>query len=356
MDGPLAMFDGLYDYVRDIVLLIDAEDGRIIEANPAAERAYRYTRDELLARTIFDLRVAPTMAVNQQMKLADQSGLLFEGVHRRSDGSEFPVEVSSRGATLGAQRLLLSVIRDITDRKQQEAEREKLLATTQQAVASREEFLWVASHELRTPIAIVSLQLQQLRRLIERGEPTERLTSATTAALAQVDRMNALVQRLFDASQFEQGRIAIERGPVELSAIVHEVVDRLAGQAAATGSQLIVDVPELSGCWDRMRLDQVFTNVLGNALKYGAGQPVHFIARVDGDSVYIDIRDHGIGISAADAARIFDKFHRAVPAANYGGLGLGLYISRQIIEAHGGWIEVESALGAGATFRIALPR
>lgn len=351
-----SMLAGLQEHVRDIVLLIDAETGAIVEANRAAEQAYQYTREELLARTIFELRVAPTLSVNHQMKLADQAGLLFEGLHRRRDGSEFPVEVSSRGELLGEHRLLLSIIRDITERKRQEAERERLVESMQQALTSREEFLWVASHELRTPIAIASLQLQQLRRLIDRGESTERLAGATHAALSQIDRLSTLVQSLFDASQIVSGRLSIERTPdVPLPAIVKDVTERLHGPACQAGCDLLVDVPDLRGRWDRMRLEQVLTNVLGNALKYGAGRPVHVTARADGSMVYLDVRDQGIGISSADVRRIFDKFERAVPAAHYGGVGLGLYISRQIVEAHEGWIEVVSAPGAGATFRIALP-
>ena len=355
MTGP-ALLDEVSDHVRDIVLLIDPETGRILEANPAAEQTYGYTRAELLERTIFDLRVGPAASTQDQMKHADRAGILFEGVHRRRDGSEFPVEVSSRGETLGERRVLLSVIRDITERKRLDVEREALLATTQQALESREEFLWIASHELRTPITIVSLQLQQLRRLIERGEPADRLASAAAAALSQVGRMSSLVQSLFDLSQLEHGRFTLDRTEADLAAIVQDVIERLAAQAALVGSQLVVEVPQLRGRWDRMRLEQVFTNVIGNALKYGAGRPVEVEARAAGDMVHADIRDRGIGIQEADAERIFGKFQRAVPAANYGGLGLGLYISRQIVEAHGGWIAVQSAPGAGAMFRIALPR
>jgi PAS domain S-box-containing protein len=351
-----AMLDGFSDHVRDIVLLIDPETGRIIEANPAAEYMYGYSREELLGLSIFDLRVAPPASVNQQMQLADRTGVLFEGMHRRSDGTEFPVEVSSRGETLDGKRVLLSVVRDITERKKHDAEREELLASAQRALESREEFLWVASHELRTPIAIVSLQLQQLRRLIERGEPTERLASATAAALSQVGRMNTLVQSLFDVSQIEHGRFTIARAEADLAVIVHDVVERLAAQAALVGSKLVVEVPELRGRWDRMRLEQVFTNVIGNAIKYGAGRPVEVAAHDAGDMVHAEVRDSGIGIGEADTERIFGKFQRAVPAAHYGGLGLGLYISKQIVEAHGGSIAVQSTPGAGATFRIALPR
>jgi PAS domain S-box-containing protein len=347
----------LDQHVRDIVLLIDPETGRILDANRAAEQAYQYSRAELLERTIFDLRVAALASIHQQMKLADQDGILFEGVHRRRDGTEFPVEVSSRGETIGARRLLLSIIRDITERKRHDLERERLLHSLQQALAAREDFLWVASHELRTPITIVSLQLQQLRRLIDRGEPVERLANAACGALAQVDRLNTLVQSLFDASQIANGRLSLDRAPgVDLSCVVRDVVDRLAPQATQVGCQLVVETAPVVGCWDRTRLEQVLGNVLGNAIKYGAGRPIRIATRGEGEMAHLDVTDEGIGVAAGDSGRIFDKFERAVPSAHYGGLGLGLYISRQIVEAHGGWIDVDSSPGAGSTFRIALPR
>ncbi|MBC7973395.1 MAG: PAS domain S-box protein, partial [Myxococcales bacterium] len=187
-DVATELYRELHDHVRDIILVIDADTGRIVEANRAAQHAYQYARGELLALTIYDLRVEAPPSVNEQMQVANRDGSLFETLHRRKDGSVFPVEVSSRGETLGDTRYLLSIIRDITERRRaQEAhqraelERERLLSTTQHALATREEFLWVASHELRTPITIVSLQLHQLRRAIDRGDPAERLTASAEA-------------------------------------------------------------------------------------------------------------------------------------------------------------------------------
>src|SRR4051812_46992044 len=131
----LASYRAAYDHVRDIVLVIDAVDGRIVEANREALEVYGHTRDELIGRTIFDLRVAPTDAVLGQMQIADRDGVTFDGVHRRSDGSTFPVEVSSRGEQIDGRRYLVSIIRDTTARRRAEEERERLLATTRRALA-----------------------------------------------------------------------------------------------------------------------------------------------------------------------------------------------------------------------------
>src|SRR5215470_10191453 len=190
------LYAAFLQHVRDIILVIDAGTGAIIDANRAAEIAYRYSLDELRALTIHDLRIDPVDEVKGQMKRADSSGILFEALHRRRDGSTFPVEISSKGQTIGDQRLLFSIIRDITERKRFEAERERLLEATQAALAIREDFLWVAAHELRTPLAVMSLQLQQLRRLAERDEPHERLRQELASAMRQVDRLDLLIDGL----------------------------------------------------------------------------------------------------------------------------------------------------------------
>jgi PAS domain S-box-containing protein len=347
------LFRELHDHVRDIILVINADSGRIIEANRAAEQAYQYSHSELLGLAIYDLRVDAEGSVTDQMRVADRQGVLFEALHRRKDGSVFPVEVSSRGETIDDSRYLLSIVRDITERRRAEEERERLLTATQDALATREEFLWVASHELRTPITIVSLQLHQLRRAIERGERSDRLAASTDAALAHVDRLGALVRRLLDATQVESGP-RLDVADVDLAEVARSAVERIRTQTDM-GPEIAVAVPAIVGRWDPVRLEQVLINLLSNAVTFGLRQPIHVSADRDRDLVHIEVRDRGIGLAPAEIDRIFGKFERAVSTAHYGGLGLGLYISRQIVEAHRGWIEVESTPGCGSTFRVTLP-
>lgn len=343
----------MFEHARDILLVIDAATGRIIDANEAAELAYLYARDELLGITIFDLRAADPAPVTTQMQLANNEGILFQTLHQRHDGSKFPVEVNSRGHTIHDQRVLLSVIRDITDRVRFEAEREALIATTRRALELREDFLMIASHELRSPVTNVSLQLQQLIRLLERADSGPRLVATADQALAEVARLSNLISTLLDAQQ-TAGPLVLARGPVDLFVVVHEVATMLRRRAALAGSAMTIDLPSMVGDWDRLRLEQVFTNLVVNAIKYGRGKPITISGWRDEDHAYVVVRDHGIGVSAADTPRIFEKFERAVPP-DYGGLGLGLYITRQLVEAHGGTITVESVFGEGSTFRVALP-
>ena len=343
----------LFEHARDIILVIDATDGAILDVNRAATQAYQYSRDELLAMRIFDLRIEPAAPVSEQMRLARERGLLFETLHRRKDGSTFPVEVSARGEVMGGRTCLFSIIRDITDRRRLEAEREALLATTQRALSLRDEFLMIASHELRAPVTNISLLLQQLQRLIDRRATRVHLRIVGEAAVHEAGRLISLIDALLDA-QAAKGELALELAEVELSELVREVTSRLRVRADQAGSALVVDVPQLRGRWDRLRLGQVVTNLMLNALKYGRGGPIHVVARATGPNVLFEVSDRGIGVSRDDVARIFDKFERAVPAS-YGGLGLGLFIARQIVEAHRGHVEVESTPGVGSTFRVVLP-
>ena len=344
----------LFEHARDIILVVDVDDGTIVDANHAAEVAYGYTRAELLSKRIFELRDGPIGDVEEQIHLADVGGILFETTHRRADGSTFPVEVSSRGDTMTNRRRLFSIIRDITERKRFEAEREELLAATQRALQLRDDFLMIASHELRAPVTNVSLQLQQISRQIDRRAPRAQLRVMSDAAFHETGRLTSLIDALLDAQQ-AKGRLALELCEVDLAELVHDVAERLRGRADQAGSELQIDVPAIHGRWDRLRIDQVVTNLLLNAFKYGRGRPVRIVAAEQDARVRLEVTDQGIGVSREDVERIWGKFERAVPA-HYGGLGLGLFIARQIVEAHDGEVEVESVPGVGSTFRVVLPR
>ncbi len=352
MRSAIEISQFLFEHARDIILVIDANDGAIVNANHAAELAYGYLRAQLLALTIFDLRLEPA-TVNQQMRVATEQGILFETQHRRSDGTSFHVEVSSRGETMDGRLCLISIIRDITERKRFEAERDELLDATQRALALRDEFLMIASHELRTPVTNVSLQLQQLTRLIDRRATRTHLRIVGEAALREAGRLTSLIGALLDA-QVAKGMFMLDRSDVDLADIVNEVAERLRVRAEQAGSSMVVEVHSMHGHWDRLKLDQVVTNLVVNALKYGRGRPVRLRGERAGTHARLEVIDQGLGVASEDAARIFEKFERAVPS-QYGGLGLGLFIARQIVEAHAGRIELESTPGLGSTFRVSLP-
>ncbi len=242
---------------------------------------------------------------------------------------------------------------DITVRKETEQALER-------AVRLRDEFLSVAAHELKTPLTPLSLKLQALARalLAESDAATaERRRKDVDVMRRQVHRLSALVTNLLDVSRIGIGRLNLQLEPVELAELVREVASRLAPEAERAHSPLELDLGgSWSGRWDRTRLEQVVENLLSNAIKYGAGRPIHISVEGEGERVRLVVRDEGIGIAPEALGRIFDRFERAVSERNYGGLGLGLYITREIVSALGGTVRVESRPAQGATFTVELPR
>lgn len=228
------------------------------------------------------------------------------------------------------------------------------------AVVARDEFLSVASHELRTPLCALVLQLASLQKVL-RDMQLESLSGVLTRkvdkAVKNTERLSRLIDNLIDVSRIETGHLELHREEVDLAEIVNDVTEQFAEQAHQAGCTLRVKpVPAVKGGWDRLRLEQVLVNLLSNAIKYGAGAPIEVALDTDADKARLTVSDHGIGIAAKDMGRIFNRFERATSIRHYGGLGLGLYITRQIVEAHGGQIHVASAPHQGTTFTIEVPR
>ena len=171
-----------------------------------------------------------------------------------------------------------------------------------------------------------------------------------------IHRLLDLVDEMFDVSQLDSGTLTLNRESLELDSVVREVVDRFRPELEAAGSSIdvLVRSPAI-GFWDKSRIEQVLSNLLSNASKYGAGKPIHCIIGTENGRAIVRISDEGLGIEPDEQLRIFNKYERAASSQNVGGLGLGLYIARRIVEAHGGRISVESAAGEGATFLVELP-
>jgi PAS domain S-box-containing protein len=225
----------------------------------------------------------------------------------------------------------------------------------QEALRVRDEFISVAAHELRTPLTALHLKLQGLERNV-RGTGTKE-AQRLEAAVRQAERLARLIDRLLDVSRISQGKLEMSREPFDLVDLVRQVIDDFREPAAQAQAPLELNAPpSLQGSWDRLRLEQVLVNVLSNAVKYGAGKPIHVSLTGDERRVRIEISDAGIGIPAPDLDRIFGRFERASSIRHYGGLGLGLYITRHIVEGHGGNISASSTLGQGSTFTVELPR
>jgi signal transduction histidine kinase len=235
------------------------------------------------------------------------------------------------------------------------------LAERRAAIRARDEFISIASHELKTPLTALKLRLGSALRLGEHlqdaGDPeAERMARALVASGAMADRLGGLVDDLLDVSRLTAGRLALRIERVDVDELLRDVIGRLRDQAAEVGSTIerAIAAP-IVGAWDRGRLEQVVTNLLSNAIKYGMGKPITVSADVSAQRLRVRVRDAGLGIPRADQSRIFQAFERLPTAERVGGLGLGLYIGRQIALAHGGTLTVESTPGAGATFTLELP-
>ncbi|ADO74802.1 GAF domain-containing sensor histidine kinase [Stigmatella aurantiaca] len=235
---------------------------------------------------------------------------------------------------------------------------EQLLQKEREGVKSRDEFLSIAAHELRTPLTPLKLQLETLRRsVVAAGIDDPWVMRHLERSSVQVQRLLQLVDRLLDVSRIATGRLGLLLEDMDLSALTIEVTDRFQEEAEGAGCPLEVHTPgRVRGVWDQLRLEQVLSSLISNAIKYGAGHPIDVSVEGKEEVVRLCVQDQGIGLAPEDASRIFERFERAVSPKHYGGMGLGLYVARQIIEAHGGTIAVRSQPGRGATFIVVLPK
>ena len=188
-------------------------------------------------------------------------------------------------------------------------------------------------------------------------EPDAGQIEQIDGAIAQGRRLTTLIENLLDVSRIATGRMKVQIERCDLGEIVREVTDPLREPARAAHCDLGVDAAEgVVGDWDRIRIGQVVTNLLTNAIKYGANKPIQLRVEATAQGGRVSVSDAGMGVGPEDRERIFGRFERAVPAQNFGGLGLGLYVSRQIVEAHGGTLSLTSEPGVLTTFVVDLPR
>jgi signal transduction histidine kinase len=229
-----------------------------------------------------------------------------------------------------------------------------------QAIAVRDDFLSIASHELKTPLTALKLTLDRAAQQLEAGEPPpttwERMSEWLGASRRQMGRIERLIEDLLDVTRLRADRLSLTFERLSLTELVRETATRFGEELARVGCPLELDVPEgINARCDRTRVEQVLTNLVTNAIKYAPGQPVEVSLRADDGYVRVAVRDHGAGIPKREQARIFEPYRRLASTKHMGGLGLGLYIGRQIAEAHRGALWVESAPGAGTRFVLELP-
>lgn len=228
------------------------------------------------------------------------------------------------------------------------------------AVRMRDDFMSIVSHELRTPLNGLVLETQLRKLRLTKGDTAaftpDKLKAMTERDERQINSLVRLIEDMLDVSRIRTGKLSIRPTRFDLSDLVGRVLENYSAQIAAAGCEVSLSAAEpVSGLWDEFRIEQVVVNLLTNALRYGAKKPVELRVRATPEGACIEVQDHGIGIGTTDLARIFQQFERVSSNEVTQGLGLGLYITEQIVASHQGTIEVESRPGEGSLFRVYLP-
>jgi signal transduction histidine kinase len=319
----------------------------------------------------------------QSQLLTDVAPVLDEHVRSPEHGalmrtigirSHMAVPLIARGRILGALNLGstsagrryqaedLALAEDLAMRAAIAIDNARLYKQATDAIRLRDEFLSIASHELRTPLTPLQLQVESLLRRVDdlaAGSTSREWIEQRLERIArQGERLDRLVSQLLDVSRITAGRLRLDLEMVDLANVVRDVQQRLAdtGALERSGCTLTIHLPKnVTGRWDALRVEQIVENLLSNALKYGAEKPVTLTVTEMAGAAVLVVQDQGIGLSPSDRERIFGRFERAVSSRDYAGLGVGLFVVGQIVDALGGSVEVESEVGKGARFIVRLP-
>jgi signal transduction histidine kinase len=253
------------------------------------------------------------------------------------------------------QDFLISMARQCA----QAIHRSQLYDNAKRAIEVRDEFLAIASHELRTPLTPLKMQIQGVARLLQdsfHNLTPERLNKMVETSERQINRLTLLIDGLLDVTRITSGKMVLNREYFNLHDMIKDVVAQHSQQYNRHQTTIdLVIKDDLVGLWDKVRIEQVITNILTNAVKYAPNKPIRTVLARKDSFAKIQITDQGPGIALEDQERIFNRYERVSDTQNIGGLGLGLYISKQIVEAHSGRIYVHSVPGHGSTFTIELP-
>ena len=247
----------------------------------------------------------------------------------------------------------ITLVHDITDRKQLEED-------LRSAIHARDEFLSIASHEIKTPLTSLKLQLQMTQRAVDPATQTvpspEKLAKVLDISMRQILRLQGLIEDLLDVAKIQSGKLSLHREPVHLATLIHEVCERADPQLTESNTAIDLDIDlNIHGHWDRNRIEQVVINLISNAMKYAPGKPITIRTSTQGERAHLEVTDHGEGIPAEMHSLIFERFERQASTRHLPGLGLGLFIVKQIVEAHAGTITLTSEMGRGTTFMVTLP-
>lgn len=333
-EAAQARYRNLFEGAADAILVVD-EHGHVLDINPAATSLLGYTPGDLRRRPARDL--AEELSERMEGAGGSVESWQRELELRRKDGSTVPVEARGSVVDLPEGRGRVIGARDISERRALER--------------MEREFLAMVSHELRNPLA----SLLGYAQFMQRSQCYDK--QAVEVIIGQSRQLDRLIGDLLDVSRLEAGRLELRHASVDLVALARTSAEQARG---LSGTHVIrVDAPDrpLVGWWDEGRLAQVLQNLLSNAIKYSPGGEIVLRVQDLGDGAQLAVTDRGVGIASEELPFVFERFYRSSSAAasRIRGIGLGLYISRLLVEAHGGRIRVESQPGRGSTFTLVLP-
>jgi PAS domain S-box-containing protein len=323
-------------------------DGTILYCNAAFARLIECPLDQIMGRDLSEFVAAEEREVLKRLIThGNLDAVRAEMTILTTLGRRLPTQVSLNPISLEEGPSIGVIVTDLSERKRHEQ--------AEAALRMRDEFLAIASHDLRSPLTTLVLSLGAVEHDRMKGDVNQ-IQRSLRRAQKQADRMGHLLDRMLDVSQMASGKLRLDLAPCDLSEVVKDVVERLSEEASKAACELRLALSNgIVGQWDRFRLDEALSNVISNAIKYGAGHPIDIQLQARDKKAVVVVEDHGIGIAPDDLSRIFGRFERTIASKNYGGLGLGLYITRQIVEQHRGSITAENRPTGGARFVIEVP-
>jgi signal transduction histidine kinase len=342
---------------------------RAVAAHADPEKEARL--NELLSRrrsesgTMFI--AAKVIEEGRSMIASDVAGVFGSPLSDIGARSVMSSPLSLRGRTIGAITFACSapgehygardacVAEELARRASVAIDNARLYRGAQEAIKLRDDFISIASHELHTPITSLQLLVQGFKSgLINPSREAQ--VHMFEIAERQTKRLTALVRELVDVSRIDAGRLDLHLESIDLSTLVQEMLTRYGDSLRRAQCPVTLSAPHpVVGHWDRMRLEQVISNLLGNSIKFGAGHPIEISVDDAFGTARLVLRDSGVGIAPERLPHIFDRFERAASSREYGGLGIGLYVVAEIVRALGGSVRAQSELGHGATFCVELP-
>ncbi|OJX31946.1 MAG: hypothetical protein BGO86_06390 [Chryseobacterium sp. 36-9] len=332
-------------------------DGIITSWNTAAERMFGYLQDEAIGKHIS--LIIPADRLNEEDFIIGQikAGKRvdhFETIRKTKDDRLFPISVTvspvidKNGNIIGASK----IARDISERHNAQKEKAELLDRLKDLNKRKDEFIALASHELRTPLTSMDAYLQILSRHIS----DEKVKVFVEKALSQSKKINHLISDLLDVSKIESGKLILRPEEFDVKSLLEDTIELISHSNESFVITLHSDLESVMLFGDKYKIEQVIVNLLTNAVRYSNdNKNIEVSLKNDNDNILISVKDYGLGIDPDHFENIFSRFYQIHNSSNISGLGLGLYLCRQIISQHQGQIWVESEIGKGSTFWIKLP-